>query len=186
MAFLSRSFAFESIHNAKDTTIKLAELVRYADQHSDLRRMTDFVHRSDKYYDMTVLIKHDMGKRSYYTSTIINGTVENRPDGTTLVQGVARIGRLYLSVVLGVGAFATLMMVGTMAEPIVAGLWALLLLFMLSHIRQMLTDRQQIIRDMQEKCQEAMLTEEERADLIGEWQPISRYAEGNFYNTQAQ
>jgi len=186
MAFLSRSFAFESIHNAKDTTIKLAELVRYADQHSDLRRMTDFVHRSDKYYDMTVLVKHDMGKRAYYTSTIIDGIVENRPDGTTVVQGTARIGKVYLSVVLGVSLFTTVMIVGTMAEPVVAGLWALLLVFMFSHIRQMFTDRQHIIQNMTAKCQEPLLTQEERDASAGEWQPISRYAEGNFYNTQAQ
>lgn len=186
MAFLSRSFAFESIHSAKDTTIKLAELVRYADQHSDLRRMTDFVHRSDKYYDMSVVVKHDMGKRAYYTSTIIDGTVENRPDGTTLVQGTARIGKVYLSVVLGVGLFAILMMIGTMIEPVVAVLWGLLVLFMLSHIRQMFTDRRNVIQAMTSKCQEPLLTQQEREDLIGDWQPISRYAEGNFYNTQAR
>jgi len=186
MAFLSRSFAFESIHNAKDTTIKLAELVRYADQHSDLRRMTDFVRCSDKYYDMSVLIKHDMGKRAYYTSTIIDGTVENRPDGTTVVQGTARIGKVYLSIVLAIGIFAIIMMIGTLSEPIVAGLWAVLLLFMLSHIRQMVTDRQRIIRDMMAKCQEPLLTQDERDALVGDWQPISRYSEGNFYNTQAQ
>lgn len=186
MLLLSRSFEFESIHSAKDTTIKLAELVRYADQHSDLRRMTDFVPRSDKAYDMTVLIKHDMGKRAYYTSTIVNGVIENLPDGTTLVRGNARIGRKYLMIVLGISLFTIIMMIGTMAEPVVAVLWGLLLLFMFSHMRQMVVDRADIINAMQSKCQQALLTQEEREASAGEWQPISRYSEGNFYNTQAQ
>ncbi len=186
MPLLSRSFEFESIHSAKDTTIKLAELVRYADKHSDLRRLTDFVALNDKAYDMSILVKHDMGKRAYYTSTIVGGTIENRSNGTTIVQGQARVGRKYLLIVLGIALFTAMMMIGTIAEPVVASLWALLLLFMFSHIRQMLLDRAQIIAIMQEKCQQPMLTQKEREDAVGDWQAISRYSEGNFYNTQAQ
>jgi len=182
----AKPFAFNSIHSATDTTVKLAELVRYSDEKNDLRRMTDFVKRGDKHYDMIVLIKHDMGKRAYYTSTIVTGIIENRPDGQTRVQGTARVGSVYLLIVLSISLFCILMILGTWAEPIVATLWGLLLLFMMSHIRQMFRDRNQIIQAMEEKSQQPLLTPAERDASVGEWQPISQYAEGNFYNTQAQ
>lgn len=182
----AKSFQFSSIHNAQETTIKLAELVRYADKHSDLRRMTDFVRRDDKQYDMTIFIKHDMGKRAYYTSTIVMGTIANLSNGETLITGTARFGATYLATVLGISLFCIGMLIGTLAEPIVAMLWGLLLVFMASHIRQMVVDRNQIIRAMHDKCQQPLLTQAEREASVGEWQSISRYAEGNFYNTQAQ
>lgn len=182
----AKSFEFNSIHSAQDTTIKLAELVRYADQHNDLRRMTDFIKRDDKHYDMIVLIKHDMGKRAYYTSTIVTGTITNYPDGKTQIIGTARFGLMYLSIVLAIAAFCILMLIGTLVEPIVAILWAALLLFMMSHIRQMFRDRHQIIHAMMEKAQQPLLSQEERDASAGDWQPISRYSEGNFYNTQAK
>lgn len=184
--FFAKPFAFNSIHSAQDTTVKLAELVRYSDEKSDLRRMTDFVKRGDKYYDLILLIKHDMGKRAYYTSTIVTGTIEDRSDGETWVQGTARVGSVYLLIVLAISLFCILMILGTLAEPIVAALWGLLLLFMMSHFRQMFRDRNQIIRAMEEKSQQPLLTQEQRDASVGEWQPISQYAEGNFYNTQAQ
>jgi|GEM_PF-1868898 len=182
----AKSFQLNSIHSAQETPIKLAELVRYADEYSDLRRMTDFVRRDDKHYDMSILIKHDMGKRAYYTSTIVTGIIENRPDGETLVTGTARFGSTYLATVLGISLFCIVMLIGTLAEPIVAALWGILLLFMASHLRQMFLDRNQIIRAMQDKCQQPLLTQAERDATVGEWQSISRYSEGNFYNTQAQ
>lgn len=182
----AKSFQFKSIHTAQETTIKLAELVRYADQHNDLRRMTDFIKRDDKRYDMIVLVKHDMGKRAYYTSTIVTGTIENRADGETVIMGTARVGSMYLAIVLGISFFCIVMIFGTLAEPIVAMLWGMLLLFMMSHIRQMLVDRNRIIQAMRQKSQERLLTQSEREASVGDWQPISRYAEGNFYNSQAQ
>jgi hypothetical protein len=182
----AKSFQFNSVHSAQETTIKLAELVCYSDQYSDLRRMTDFVRRDDKTFDMSVLVKHDMGKRAYYTSTIVTGTIENCPDGETIIRGSARFGAVYLATVLGISLFCIGMVVGTLAEPIVAGLWGLLLLFMGLHIRQMFLDRNQIIHAINEKCQQPLLSQAERETSIGEWQSISRYAEGNFYNTQAQ
>lgn len=182
----AKPFAFNSIHSAQDTTVKLAELVRYSDERSDLRRMTDFVKRGDKQVEMILLIKHDMGKRAYYTSTIVTGIIENRPDGNTRIQGTARFGATYLMIVLLIATFCILMILGTLAEPIVAALWGLLLLFMLSHIRQMFRDRNQIIHAMVEKSQQPLLTQAEREASVGDWQPISQYAEGNFYNTQAR
>jgi hypothetical protein len=185
LMLFSKTFQFNSIHSAQDTPIKLAELVRYSDSHSDLRRMTDFVRRDDKHYDILIFVKHDMGKRSYYTSTIVTGTIENHSDGETVVTGTARFGSTYLATVLGISVFCLGMMLGTVAEPIVAMLWMILLLFMLSHIRQMFVDRNQIIRLMRDKCQQPLLTQAEREATVGEWQSISRYAEGNFYNTQS-
>ena len=182
----AKPFQFKSIHSAQETPIKLAELVRYADQVSDLRRMTDFVQRDDKHYDMNILIKHDMGKRAYYTSTIVIGRIENLPDGDTLITGSARFGSTYLATVLGISVFCVMMLLGTLTEPIVALLWGILLLFMASHIHQMFLDRNQIIRAMHDKCQQALLTQSEREASVGDWQSISRYAEGNFYNTQAR
>lgn len=182
----ARVFEFSSIHSAQDATIKLAELVRYANQQSDLRRMTDFIKRDDKHYELNVLVKHDMGKRAYYTSTIVTGMIENRPDGETKIYGIARFGSTYLMIVLAISLFCILMLIGTVSEPIVASLWALLLLFMMSHIRQMFRDRNQIIQAMTEKAQQPLLTQAERDASAGEWQPISRYSEGNFYNTQAR
>ena len=182
----AKSFQFNSIHSAQETTIKLAELVCYANQHSDLRRMTDFVRRDDKTYDMRVLVKHDMGKRAYYTSTIVTGTIENCLDGETLITGVARFGVVYLATILGIALFCIGMMVGTLAEPIVAALWGMLLLSTASHMRQIILDRNHIIRAINEKCQQPLLSQTEREASVGEWQSISPYAEGNFYNTQAQ
>ena len=182
----AKPFAFTSIHSAQATTVKLAELVRYSDEKNDLRRMTDFIKRDDKCYDLILIVKHDLGKRAYYTSTIVTGTIENRPNGETQVQGTARVGSVYLLIVLAIALFCMLMILGTLAEPIVAALWGVLLLFMLSHIWQMFRDRNGIIQAMVEKSQQPLLTQAEREASVGEWQPISQYAEGNFYNTQAQ
>lgn len=182
----AKPFTFTSIHNAYDTTIKLAELVCYASDKSDLRRLTDFVRRSDKHYDMTILVKHDMGKRAYYTSTIVTGRIEIRPDGETVLRGVARFGSSYLLIVILLVIFCGFFMLGSLMEPVVAALWGLMLIFIVSHLRQMFTDRNAIIQEMQTKVQKALLTEKEREESIGEWQSISPYAEGNFYNTQAR
>ncbi len=182
----AKSFQLNSIHSAQETTIKLAELVRYADDYNDLRRMTDFVRRDDKHYDMTILIKHDMGKRAYYTSTIVTGIIKNQPNGDTLISGSARFGSTYLVTVLGISLFCIIMLIGTLAEPIVAVLWGILLLFMMSHVRQMFLDRNRIIRAIGVKCQQPLLTQAEREASVGDRPSISRYAEGNFYNTQAQ
>lgn len=182
----ARDFHFYSVHTAYDTTIKLAELVRYADQQSDLRRMTDFIRKDDKHFDMIVLIKHDLGKRAYYTSTIVIGMIESRPDGETAVYGTARFGSTYLGIVIGVALFCIVFMIGTIAEPVVAVIWGALLLFMLSHIRQMFLDRNAIIAAMEEKVLQPLQTQAEREADVGDWQPISRYSEANFYNTQAR